>query len=186
MSLVSTSGASRKDGHVRPAERARTLLASAVDLRVGVLNMSHEINRHAVGTDGSLLFLAPADSRASVFGVAPRLPSQVVTVTAVDVANVPQRDRVRGTLRLTGPVRPAVEPLPAGVLDHLAGPDPRDPEVAGPVLPPAAHQGRALVALRGPQRCRRRPGADPGRGLPRRFPRPAAGVRGAVAAAPAP
>ena len=50
------------------------------------------------------------------------------------MANVPQRDRVRSTLRLTGPMRPAAEPLPAGVLDHLAGPDPRDPGVAGPVL----------------------------------------------------
>ncbi len=96
--------------------------------------MTHEINRHAVGSDGSLLFLAPADSPASVFRVAPRLPSQVVTVTAVDVANVPQRDRVRGTLRVTGPMRPAAEPMPAGVLDHLAGPDPRDPDAAGPVL----------------------------------------------------
>ena len=134
MSLISTNGASRKHGRVRPAERARTLIASAVELRVGVLNVTHEIDRHAVAVDGSLLFLAPADSPATVFRVAPRLPSQVVTVTAVDVANVPQPDRIRGTLRLTGPMRPADEPLAADALEHLAGPDPRDPVVAGPVL----------------------------------------------------
>jgi hypothetical protein len=35
---------------------------------------------------------------------------------------------------VSGPMRPAVEPLPVGVRTHLAGPDPRDHEVAGPVL----------------------------------------------------
>ncbi|MET0997776.1 MAG: DUF2470 domain-containing protein [Marmoricola sp.] len=117
-----------------PAERARTLVATAVELRVGVLNMTHEVGRHAVGSDGSVLFLAPPDSPGAVFRVAPRLPAQVVTMTSVDVASVPQRDRIRGSLRLTGPMRPALEPLPVGVRAHLAGPDPRDADLAGPVL----------------------------------------------------
>lgn len=117
-----------------PAERARTIIASATGLRVGVLNLTHEVGRHAVGIDGSLLFLAPADSPGAIFRVAPRLPAQVVTVTAVDVATVPQHDRIRGSLRLTGPMRPAIEPLPAGIREHLAGPDPQDVELAGPVL----------------------------------------------------
>lgn len=117
-----------------PAERARTLVAGAVELRVGVLNMTHEVNRHAVGSDGSVLFIAPPDSPGAVFRVAPRLPPQVVTVTTVDVASVPQHDRIRGSLRLTGPMRPAEEPLPAGVRAHLVGPDPRDFDTAGPVL----------------------------------------------------
>lgn len=130
---------SRLDGReqrheLRPAERARTLVAGATQVRVGVLNMTHEVSRHAVGSDGSLLFLAPADSPGAVFRVAPRLPAQVVTLTTVDVASVPQHDRVRGTLRLTGPVRPATGSLPAGVRTHLAGPDPRDHEADGPVL----------------------------------------------------
>jgi len=117
-----------------PAERARTLVAGAVELRVGVLNMTHEVNRHAVGSDGSVLFIAPPDSPGAVFRVAPRLRPQIVTVTTVDVASVPQHDRIRGSLRLTGPVRPTDEPLPAGVRTHLAGPDPRDFDTAGPVL----------------------------------------------------
>ncbi|HZJ07192.1 MAG TPA: DUF2470 domain-containing protein [Nocardioidaceae bacterium] len=117
-----------------PAERARTLVAGAVDLRFGVLNMTHEVHRHAVGSDGSLLFLAPADSPGSVFRMAPRLPAQVVTVTAVDVASVPHHDRIRGSLRLTGPIRPVTEPLPAGIHTHLAGPDPPDYDLGDPVL----------------------------------------------------
>lgn len=117
-----------------PAERARSLIAGAVDLRIGVLNMTHEVVRHAVGTDGSVLFLAPSDSPGAVLRVAPRLPPQVLTLTAVDVATVPQCDRVRGAVRLTGPVRPAAEPLPSDVRDHLAGPDPRGSDAAGPVL----------------------------------------------------
>ena len=116
------------------AERARTMVAGAVELRVGVLNMTHDVGRHAVAEDGSLLFLAPPDSPGSVFRVAPRLPPQIVTMTAVDVPNVPQHDRVRGSLWLSGPMRPAVEPLPVGVREHLAGPDPLASEHAGPVL----------------------------------------------------
>ena len=134
MSLMRTRDARQEPRALDPAQRARTLVAGAVELRVGVLNLTHEISRHAVGSDGSLLFQAPADSPGNVFRVAPRLPPQVVTVTAVDVANVPQRDRVRGTLRLTGPMQPAPEPLPVAVRTHLAWPDPREFDTAGPVL----------------------------------------------------
>ena len=108
-------------------------MATAVDLRVGVMNSHHDIGRHAVTPDGSLLFLAPPDS-PGVFQVAPLLPPDVVTATTVDVASVPQHDRVRGTLRLHGSLSAALEPLPAGVRHHLAGPDPEALESAGRVL----------------------------------------------------
>lgn len=135
MTHLRTRGGARQERRaLRPAERARTLAAGATELRVGVLNITHEVSRHAVDPDGSLLFLAPADSPGAVFRVAPRLPPQVVTVTAVDVASVPHRDRVRGSLRLTGELSPASEPLAVGVRDQLIGPDPRDADVAGPVL----------------------------------------------------
>lgn len=135
MSSFRTRPGARQDRRaLGPAERARTLIAGASGLRIGVLNLTHDLGRHAVGTDGSLTFLAPVDSPAAIFRVAPRLPAQVVTVTTVDVATVPQHDRIRGSLRLTGLMRPARQPLPAGVREHLAGPDPQDLEVAGPVL----------------------------------------------------
>ena len=96
---------------LQPAERARTLVATAVDLRIGVMNSRHEIGRHAVTPDGSLLFLAPPDA-PGVFQVAPLLPSDAVTATSVDVASVPQHDRIRGTLRLHGQITPAPEEAP--------------------------------------------------------------------------
>ena len=116
-----------------PAERARTLVATAVDIRVGVFNSEHEIGRHAVTGDGSLLFLPPADA-PRVFDVAKVLPPDAITVTIIDVASVPQHDRVRGTLRLTGRLGVAPVPLPVGVRGHLAGPDPDALENAGQVV----------------------------------------------------
>lgn len=128
-------GAARRGrSGLTPAERARSLVASASETRIGILNLTHEIPRHAVGSDGSLLFLAPTESPGGVFRVAPLLPPQVVTLTAVDVTSVPQRDRVRGTVRLSGTVGPMTEALPAGVRGHLAGPDPRALDSGGPVL----------------------------------------------------
>jgi hypothetical protein len=49
---------------------------------------------------------------------------QTVTVTLVDVTTVPQPDRVRGRLRLTGALGRASDPLPTDVRDHLDGPGP--------------------------------------------------------------
>ncbi len=115
-----------------PAERARTLVASTTALRLGALNDACEVVRHAVVPDGSLLLLAPPDF--AVGAVAPRLPSPTVTVVATDVSTVPATDRIRGRLALTGVLALAPEPQPAGVRHHLAGPDPRDLEAAGPVL----------------------------------------------------
>ena len=116
------------------AERARTLVACASQLRVGIANLTHEVPRHVVDVDGSLIFLAPVDSPASVLRLAPRLPSPTVTATATDVAVVPLADRVRGRLRLTGPLAPVTEPLPEQVRPYLDGPDPQHGSTTGTVL----------------------------------------------------
>lgn len=116
------------------AERARTLVACASQLRVGIANLTHEVPRHVVDVDGSLIFLAPADSPASVLRLAPRLPSPTVTATLTDVTVVPQADRVRGRLRLTGPLALVTEPLPAQVRPYLDGPDPQPDAASATVL----------------------------------------------------
>ena len=116
------------------AERARTLVAGPVEMQVGVCHLTHEVARHAVDRDGSLLFLAPVDSPSAVLRVAPRLPPTQVTVTATDVTGVPQPDRVRGTLRSTGTLEASRDPLPDGVAAYLAGTDPELIEAPGPVL----------------------------------------------------
>lgn len=109
-----------------PAERARTLVASATEVRMGICDLTHEVPRHVVDVDGSLLLLAPAGSPSGVLRVGRSAAPQTVTVTLVDVTNVPQPDRIRGRLRLTGALSRATEPLPAEVRDHLDG--------TGPVL----------------------------------------------------
>lgn len=113
-----------------PAERARTLIASATAIRIGVLNDAHEVGRHAVLPDGTVLLLAPPEFAA----VAPRLPSPTVSIVATDVGSVPMPDRIRGRLVLTGALDLAPEPQPSGVRHHLAGPDPRDRAAIDPIL----------------------------------------------------
>ncbi|RNL60777.1 DUF2470 domain-containing protein [Nocardioides marmoriginsengisoli] len=108
-----------------PAERARTIVASASTLRVVSADLSLDVHRHGVIPDGSLMFQAPADAFLNASGVGDL--GQRVTATAVDVTTVPQPDRLRGTLTLAGPVHDVVEPLPAGMRIHLTGSDKPDP-----------------------------------------------------------
>lgn len=117
-----------------PADRARTLLCSASQLRLCVGDLGEEVPRHVVDTDGSLLFLAPLDSPAAVLRVAPRLPSPLVSAVAVDVASVPQADRVRGRVRLTGRLERADGAVPEPARSYLVGPDPQAAEAAMPLL----------------------------------------------------
>lgn len=102
-----------------PAERARTILASASTLRVASRELALDVHRHGVTTDGSLLFQVPADFCGDLHGYR-------ITATVVDVATVPQPDRVRGTVTLAGPVFDVVEALPAGMRLHLTGSDEPD------------------------------------------------------------
>ncbi|HET6151663.1 MAG TPA: DUF2470 domain-containing protein [Marmoricola sp.] len=97
---------------LKPAERARTVIASASTLRVAAGEISLDVHRHGVVPDGSILFQAPSD-----------LPFEAgpATATVVDVATVPQPDRIRGTVTLVGLMHDVVEPLPAGMRMHLTG-----------------------------------------------------------------
>jgi hypothetical protein len=102
-----------------PAERARTIVASASTLRVASAEQTLDVHRHGVVPDGSLLFQEPGDFAQDLSGYR-------VTATAVDVTTVPQPDRLRGTLTLAGPVFDVEEPLPAGMRMHLTGSDEAD------------------------------------------------------------
>lgn len=111
----------RTSGSLTDAERARSVLASAAGLSVGMVAVRHDVHRHAVDLDGSLLFAAPAGSAESVFALAPGLPAVRATVTAVDLAELPFPDRVRGRVRLIGDLGPATGPVHPAVLAHLQG-----------------------------------------------------------------
>lgn len=101
------------------AERARTIVATASTLRVATPELTLDIHRHGVIPDGSILFQAPGDF-AQQLGVLQHDRNRV-SATVVDVATVPQPDRIRGELTLTGPLYGVVEPLPAGMRLHLTG-----------------------------------------------------------------
>ncbi|VXB97480.1 DUF2470 domain-containing protein [Nocardioides sp. AX2bis] len=108
------------------AERARAVVVTATGLEVGVLSMTVPVERHLADADGSLLICAPptgSGEPGSPLALAGRFPGPVLTATLTDVAGVPEPDRVRGRVRLTGPLTRATDPLPAGVATHLgAGP----------------------------------------------------------------
>lgn len=127
------------------AERARTVLASAATLRVAAPELTLEVHRHGVTADGALLFQAPTDFAQ---GRAPR-----ITATAVDVATVPQPDRLRGTVTLAGPLDDLTETLPAGMRRHLTGSDEADGRTRLVRLVPDS------IALE--WRCESRPGEPP-------------------------
>lgn len=102
-----------------PAERARTIIATASTLRVASPELTLDVHRHGVVPDGSILFQAPG-AYLDQLGAA-QLGQYRVTATAVDVATVPQADRLRGEVTLSGPIHAVVEPLPAGMRLHLTG-----------------------------------------------------------------
>lgn len=93
-------------------------MATSSTFRVASPALTLDVHRHGVLLDGSVLFQAPGD-------YATRLDPRV-TATAVDVATVPQADRVRGEVVLSGTVAEVDEPLPAGMRFHLTGSDEPD------------------------------------------------------------
>jgi len=101
------------------AERARTIVATASTLRVHAASLALDVHRHGVVPDGSVIFQAPADLADSLAG-------RAATATAVDVATVPQADRIRGTATLAGPVVEVHGGLPVGLRAHLTGSDKPD------------------------------------------------------------
>lgn len=148
-----------------PAERARTIIASASTLRVAAPDLTLDVHRHGVSPDGSLLFQAP-----NTF--AQDLESYRLTATVVDVTTVPQPDRVRGTVTLAGPLYDVVEALPAGMRMHLTGSDEPDGQTRLVRLVPDS------IGLA--WRCETAPGQPPARQVPledyrRAFPDPLLG-----------
>ena len=66
-------------GGLTAAELARSILAAASGLRLGVLNQGHDVHRHAVAADGSLVFCPPLGTAEP--------PPALVTITVTDAAS---------------------------------------------------------------------------------------------------
>ena len=104
---------------ISPATRARTIASTSTSLSIGVLDRRETLHRHALATDGSPLFLAPAGSPLNAAALMPGSP--LLTAAAVDVAPVPTADRVRGSVVLQGRIRPVRRRLPARLIAFLCG-----------------------------------------------------------------
>lgn len=110
------------DGRPSVAEQARTTLAVASSVRLGVAGGGAEVVRHVVALDGSVVMVVGERSPAVsslLNATAAHVPTQV---RAVHVAPVPVPGRVRGSVAVTGRLHLHDEPLPDGVLQHLQGP----------------------------------------------------------------
>ncbi|MGL5819480.1 MAG: DUF2470 domain-containing protein [Phycicoccus sp.] len=100
------------------ARRARGVLATSSDVEVVVLDRHLPIDRHVVGSDGSVMFpleRVPYRCRRRMTQTA-AVPLELV---AVDVTQVPQPDRVRGCLRLSGGAHVVEVELTTDVVEHL-------------------------------------------------------------------
>lgn len=125
-------GSDQRTSGLTAAARARTIVAATTSLQVGILNQTTSVQRHAVTTDGTILFVPDPAAPERIFAVARNLPSQTVHASAQDLAPVARADRVRGSVLLTGRLGLHDGDLPPGARERLVGPA-GDPD-AGPVL----------------------------------------------------
>lgn len=102
-----------------PATRARTTVATATSLEVGVLDRTESVLRHAVAADGAVVFLPPAGSPLAAASLVPGSPA--VSAVMLDVGPVPAADRLRGRVVMTGRPRPVSRRLPAPLVGFLCG-----------------------------------------------------------------
>lgn len=104
---------------VTSATRARTIAATATELRIGVVGHVETLLRHALALDGSLIFLAPVGSPLGAAALVPQSP--LVTATVLDVGPVPTADRIRGAVTMRGRPQRVERHLSAPLVAFLSG-----------------------------------------------------------------
>lgn len=104
------------------AERARTALASASSVRLGVAGGGVEVVRHVVAVDGSVVLVVGEDSPLVDRIADGRQAALPVQLRAVDVSPIALPERVRGTVGMAGRLRLLDETVPDEVMTHLQGP----------------------------------------------------------------
>lgn len=102
-----------------PARRARTVLVTSSNVEVGLLDKRVLLDAHVVDAFGAIVFPGRSVARSCLMRLLAGEPSPPIDVVATDVATVPQPDRVRGIVRMSGPVELVAEPLPEDVRAHL-------------------------------------------------------------------
>lgn len=109
-----------------PARRARSMLVTACNVEVGILDKRLLLEAHVVDGSGAVVIPGRCVARACLLRLLAGEPAPPVDVVALDVASVPQPDRLRGVLRLTGRPELCTDRLPPDAMAHLrvGPPDP--------------------------------------------------------------
>lgn len=101
------------------ARRARTIVASAGSVEVGVAGQGRPLGRHAVTPSGALLFSLREAAPACAHLVAAGTSGPDILATAADVSGVSHPGRVRGLVRLGGRAEVLQRPVDEQLRSHL-------------------------------------------------------------------
>lgn len=105
------------------ARLAKTIVATASTVEVGLDGSRAPVARHAVTESGELLFSLAEAAPECAHLIVPGSRGPVLHAIASDVSSVPLADRVRGVVHLTGHAEVMTEPVTDDLLDHLGLPE---------------------------------------------------------------
>ncbi len=98
---------------------AKTIVASASSVDVGVTGSRSPVARHAMTRSGGLLFSLAEVAPDCAHLVVPGARGPVIEAVASDVSSVPHAARVRGAVHLTGRAEVMTEHVTDELLEHL-------------------------------------------------------------------
>lgn len=102
---------------------AKTIVATASTVEVGITGKGAPVARHAITESGELLFSLVEAAPDCAHLVAPGARGPALHAIASDVSSVPLADRVRGVVHLTGHAEVMTESVTDDLLDHLGLPE---------------------------------------------------------------
>lgn len=106
------------------AALAKTIVATATSVEVGVAGCRAPLARHALTRSGGLLFSLTEAAPDCAHLVVPGVPGPVIEAIASDVSSVPHADRVRGVVHLTGQAQVvAADHVTDDLREHLGLPE---------------------------------------------------------------
>ncbi|SMC67390.1 Protein of unknown function [Janibacter indicus] len=98
---------------------ARTVVATASCLEVGLMGSRAPVSRHATDGSGAVFFALAEAAPDCVHLAVPGEPGPVVDAVAYDVSSVAHPGRLRGLVRLSGPAEVMTEPVTDDLREHL-------------------------------------------------------------------
>lgn len=101
------------------AELARTVVAGASAIDIGILGRRAPVARHATDAAGALLFSLEEVAPECAHLVRPGQRGPLVDASASDVSSVPHPGRVRGRVELTGRAQVMTDTVCEELLEHL-------------------------------------------------------------------